>query len=620
MGRNISADEMLERARRFLHAIHWGRAMPVKLTNGNDGIMRRAIMPRDWPTEGEPKTVLTECKPALARLGFTLRHTAKGEPLAIWISDPSQEAQKRAEIARIQAEEAEAARDALEDPSEIEIDDRIVRDKPHQPPGVRRLVKAARKHGSAIDGSSTGVGKSYMAASAAVNLAGPGGHIAVICPRSVRPAWRRVLFAFGVSPLFLANYEKLRRGGTEWVAAIYSEKKGEEGEPEAEPEEGEGEAPKVKKKKRPRIERFEWNLPAGTVVIFDECHNAKGYPPSLNAKLLHALRDKAIVLALSGTLATTPAELWAVGFVVGLWKDDFSRWLKDNGCRIQGKRWKVHDPDAMLRLRKRIFPERGNRIRHQDIADFPENYKQVECWTFDNTGKINEVYREMQRELAELRAKAEKCPSKFQELVIMLRARQETELLKVPNFASEAEDAAGQGYFVPIFLNFQQSIDALCERLKTDCVITGEQTMEERQACIDRFQSGRSPYIICNMQAGGTGVSLHDESGQRERMALISPNFSAFQLAQACGRHHRSGGANAITRIVFAAGTIEESCIVAVQEKLENLDRLNDGELTFSASLQYVEKDPGAFLPGMGELPALALADAQDWENDEDCP
>jgi hypothetical protein len=75
------------------------------------------------------------------------------------------------------------------------------------------------------------------------------------------------------------------------------------------------------------------------------------------------------------------------------------------------------------------------------------------------------------------------------------------------------------------------------------------------------------------------GVSLHDPTGGKPRLALISPTFSAQDLRQALGRVHRAGGAHSIQRIIFAAGTCEAAACAVVARKLAHIEMLNDGDL-----------------------------------------
>ena len=81
-------------------------------------------------------------------------------------------------------------------------------------------------------------------------------------------------------------------------------------------------------------------------------------------------------------------------------------------------------------------------------------------------------------------------------------------------------------------------------------------------------------------QAGGTGLSLHDETGEHPRISLISPSFSAIELRQVLGRVHRASGKSpSIQNIVFANGTVEMKVCHAVRAKLNNLDLVNDDDL-----------------------------------------
>ena len=122
-----------------------------------------------------------------------------------------------------------------------------------------------------------------------------------------------------------------------------------------------------------------------------------------------------------------------------------------------------------------------------------------------------------------------------------IRARQKVELLKVPLFVELTEDLIEDGNSVVIMVNFRDTITALAKKLKTNCIIWGDNKGSERQDNIDNFQSDESRVIIVNIVAGGVGVSLHDTIGNHPRVLLISPNDSALVLRQAFGRIHRTG-------------------------------------------------------------------------------
>ena len=109
---------------------------------------------------------------------------------------------------------------------------------------------------------------------------------------------------------------------------------------------------------------------------------------------------------------------------------------------------------------------------------------------------------------------------------------------------------------------------------------SSESSEEERQENVDRFQNNESKVCLAMIQAGGVGLSLHDERGIRPRVSLVSPSFSAIEFRQTLGRIHRAGGKSpAIQKIVFAAETVEMRVCAAIRGKLHNLDLINDDEL-----------------------------------------
>jgi superfamily II DNA or RNA helicase len=192
--------------------------------------------------------------------------------------------------------------------------------------------------------------------------------------------------------------------------------------------------------------------------------------------------------------------------------------------------------------------------------------------------QIQEIYNKMKEEIAKL--KETKKKDKECILTEILRARQEIELLKVPTFIELAEDHIEEGMSVVIFVNFEQTIQALSERLKTRCIITGSIKNEEREKNIKEFQEGKQRIILCNSRAGGVGISLHDEYGNYPRISIISPTYSAQDLKQVLGRIHREGSkSKALQKIIFTSGTIEEEIAEKVQNKLDNITLINDGDL-----------------------------------------
>lgn len=429
------------------------------------------------------------------------------------------------------------------------------------------LVNALLKHGAALDGSDTGTGKTLAALGACRELKLTP---FVVCPKNAISVWRKWAKYMGVKGLVAINYEKLKTWRTEHLMYV-------------------GE----------RYREMEWLVSRqGTLMIFDEAHRCKDYR-TINSKLLiHAKWQGYKILCLSATIADNPLQMKGIGFTLNLFPriQDFWSWVRAHGCYKNAfGAFEFSGSDLMLqKIHSYIYPERGSRMRVCELGDaFPENKIIAEPYTMENASKIQKVYQEMQVQLDNL---DKKCMLDGEsELTIKLRARQRVELLKVPTFVEMAKDLLDEGHSVGIFINFTETLKTLAEKLKTDCVVYGEQIgikgEREREANINAFQSDKERLIIVNIQAGGEVISLHDLHGNHSRVSLISPTWSAQNLIQVLGRMPRSGAkSKVIQRIIFAAKTIEETIAEAVSKKIDRIKTLNDGDLTKGIEIKRVKE------------------------------
>lgn len=477
----------------------------------------------------------------------------------------------------------------------------------YQPPSVRRLAKALHKYSGAIDASDTGTGKTYTALAACAVLERP---IFVVCPKAVRPSWKKAAKHFGIT-IQVINYELLRRG--EQAALEYHEKEkpaepapdpaAQPQQPTPAPAPGSPTpgAPPVKftggNRDKAQVGDYEWHLAPDTIIIFDESHRMKDHRTLNCAMGLAALQQGYTVLAISATAADNPLQMKFVGRVAKCFKTDagFLPWCRAHGVRRN--RWGMEftgGKPELNAIHKQIFPLHGTRIRIADLGDaFPETQITAECYdTNGMASKIQAAYDDMQAEIAKLEASVKMDAQTLNACILteLLRARQRAEILKVPAIAEMARDAVDSGMSVAIFVNFEDSLDGLCNKLATKCCIRGGQSDNAREENIQAFQADKEPIIICNIRAGGVGVSLHGTPEARTRLAIICPTWSGQDLKQALGRVHRANGAKSIQRIFFAAGTIEEDICKQVNEKISRIDTLNDGDLSIGGTRRYEEE------------------------------
>jgi len=417
--------------------------------------------------------------------------------------------------------------------------------------GIDKVVGILKEHSAALEASGTGYGKTYVAAFAAKQL---GLRAAVVCPKSVIPAWVRTLEDVGVDYYFVTNYEMLRSTKHERYGGW-----------------------KIKNRK------YEWRIPRDCVLVFDEVHRCKNYK-SQNAKFLRAAREwGGKVLMMSATVAESPEHMSAIGYALKLFQEPthYLSWAWQYGFRKSGFAFEFMGGAAELQaMHAAIFPDKGHRVRVEDIHGFPENRVEVVAVPVDNVA----LYDELMAKLAELEEKRDRDGFTAEGMTELLRSRQEAELLKAPAMADMAIDLVEAGHSVPIFVNFRGTHELIKQRVHAAGIkfaeIIGGQDTVQRQLEIDSFQSDRARVMVSMIQAGGVGIDLHDTHGHHSRVSLISPGFAAVELKQALGRSCRAGGkTKTIQRICFAADTIEEKIRWAVKNKLDRMDTINDGDL-----------------------------------------
>ena len=412
------------------------------------------------------------------------------------------------------------------------------------------LVKAIQQHNAALDSSDTGTGKTLKSIEVAKSL---GLKPFVICPKTVIAAWEASLIGQGVGDSQVYNWEKLRTGNTHWVS-----RKGKKG--------------------------FQWtNLPVEeTLLIFDECHKAKGIR-TLNANMLIAAKKQGYkVLMLSATAAEDPREMRALGYVLDLHNlSNYWQWAQNWGCEFD--RWNSllfpeRNRGKLVDLNKLIYPSRGHKLTREDLGDYFQKTRIItDPIRFGKKSQLKSLFSELEPEMEKLDARREGDGDEPIVLTKILRLRQEIELLKIRDLAHMVAESREAGNAVAVFLNFTDSIEALSRRLEENhSFVQGGQSKSERDAAVKDFQDGRVGIILCNIAAGGVGVSLHDTTGKAPRIALISPTYNAKDFHQTLGRVDRIGGlSETVQRILVAEESIETKIVKSMMTKIENLKLLH---------------------------------------------
>jgi hypothetical protein len=416
---------------------------------------------------------------------------------------------------------------------------------------ARKLLGALARHRSALDASDTGLGKTHIACWVAKHLNQP---IAIVCPKILKPVWSAITSQWGLRPVLIENYEKLRK------------------------------SPGTLAK-----------LPENTLVIWDEAQKAKGIK-SQTGKLMVACKHMNNLL-LSATLAESPLDLKAAGFILGLHSyRNFWVWAKENGCRENlwgGLEFK--DPTRLASLHTRIFLDRGSRLSLTQVAHLlPENRIESMALEVADPKTISKLYEEIEKELDAKIEESEEFVNLMMSKSVVMHGRilHEVEKLKVSSMAELAKQYMEDGAMVVCFVNYVDSSKSLSEALGCS-VINGETSPEARQEIIKQVQDNKVDALVVTASAGGHGISLHDTVGTKPRVVLISPNYSAQTMTQTFGRCFRSGARTRVQQLIlFAAGTPEEKVKNAYTKKLKQMQTINDGKAAPAVDVETKVSEP----------------------------
>ncbi len=467
----------------------------------------------------------------------------------------------------------------------------------YQHPHVLRLGALLDANNCINDGSDPGIGKTPSACALAKwKRRG----IFVICPKPVIENWFAHASRSGCEILGVSNYELIKNG--KFYPTIESYKS-----------QHKVACPYV----WPNGADYEWRLPDNALIVYDEAHKGKNHSTGNSQMLISTKKATNIngngpkILLLSATLADsvdafkTPAYLFGLA---QLGKHAYAAWIRKI-CRENPGRQNI--PEIIHDL---IYPRFGSRIRIRDLKQdtdavtremFKENDIAAAVYPIspEEERQIAAAYNDIDDALTALKTKqrTETCP-----LVVILRARQRIELLKVPTFVMQAMEYLWNDFHVIIFVNFDETrlqiFSHLDSFVQDEChsfiaMIYGGQTPEDRAYNVNSFQENKARVIICNIRAGGVAISLHG----RKRVSLISPTWSAIDQKQITGRPYRAGGESVIQRIIYCSGRVgmagpenaqndttfngdhgkvgvEELIAENVNKKMKTLEFLNNGD------------------------------------------
>jgi SWI/SNF-related matrix-associated actin-dependent regulator 1 of chromatin subfamily A len=310
-------------------------------------------------------------------------------------------------------------------------------------------------------------------------------------------------------------------------------------------------------------------------LVLDESHYVKN-PKAARTKAVLELSSRigpdSLRLALTGTpVVNRPGELATQLKAINRLGEFGSANSFTTGFRTGSSRRRLHE-----RLRSSCYLRR----KKADVLEqLPDKRRAVVTIPLDN----EESYKRAERDFIRwLREQIEedgtgKVPPdrRAEALVKMTALRRLAAEGKLPAAISWIDDFMQSEEKLVVFAHHRNIQAAVIERFPDAARIVGDDSVEEREENVRRFQSEDGPKLcVCSLEVGSHGFTLTAAAN----VAFLELAWTPAKHDQAEDRTHRIGQTESVTAwYLLAAETIDERIATLLEEKRGVVDSVTDG-------------------------------------------
>ena len=310
-------------------------------------------------------------------------------------------------------------------------------------------------------------------------------------------------------------------------------------------------------------------------LILDESHYVKN-PIAARTKavleLSESLGPDALRLALTGTpVVNRPAELAPQLRALDRLGEYGTMASFRRGYASPGSRRKLHS-----RLRSSCFLRRR---KSEVLTQLPAKRRAVVPVPSTNEAEYKRAERDFIRWLSEDANASESgrlAPdARAEALVKMSALRRLAARGKLDAALSWIDDFRESGERLVVFAHHREIQAAVIERFPECARIVGDDSMDEREANVQRFQAEDGPELcVCSLQVASHGFTLTAAAN----VAFLELDWTPAKHDQAEDRVHRIGQAESVTAwYLLANETIDERIAALLAEKRDVVDSVTDG-------------------------------------------
>lgn len=284
-------------------------------------------------------------------------------------------------------------------------------------------------------------------------------------------------------------------------------------------------------------------------VIIDESHRVKDPSAQQTIFTRGIVEGKDWRILLSGTpVVNRPADLVAQLAIMGRLQEFGGRAkflaeydiddMRDNEERAKAAlddlRNKLFEKCMIRREKMKVLTQLPDKTRTDLIVDISnrDEYSLAE----EDLRSYLEQYTECTD--ADIRRKM-----RMEALVKFMTLRSLSSKGKVKQAVDFVRTLLANGKPLILFCSLHEVVDAIMKEFPGAVCVTGRQNMNEKQAAVDAFQSGKAQLIVCSIKAAGVGLTLTASSN----VAFVEFPWTYADCCQCEDRAHRIGQKDNVT-------------------------------------------------------------------------
>lgn len=435
-------------------------------------------------------------------------------------------------------------------------------------PYQRRGIAYNLKYKRVIVGDEPGLGKTLQAIATAV--ASGAQCILVICPSSLKENWVREFDKFagykglvmadkikttwptynrvaGVK-VFITNYESLKKYFVDKIVRERDEQTGKE------------------KPLRLNHIHFKEEIKLFDFVIIDELHRLKDGSSQQSKYTMGITRGKEWVLGLTGTpVVNKPKDLVAQLHIVnrlmdmGGYKYFIDRYCGGNGSGATNLR------ELSYKLKSTCFYQRKKK---EVLTELPDKMRQVVITDITNRTEYDRAINDLASYLQQYKQMSAEDIDKSLRGEIMVQigvCKAISARGKIDMAVEHINEVIESGEKIGVFIHQKEIAQALKAKYPDALTITGSDSMEARQAAVDKFQNDpNAKVILLSIKAAGVGLTLTASS----RCLFIELPWHPADCDQCEDRFHRIGQKNSVqAAYLIGKDTIDEKIYQIIEKK-----------------------------------------------------